>query len=214
MSHLKAVFLDPGTVPLSAVRLDFSDLHSNKSEYENDEWTVCTRCETFRPPRAHHCRICKRCIRRMDHHCPWINNCVGERNQKYFLQFLVYVGALSIYSIILIVITWLSPNDENISLSDSQTRMLHSVILLLESGLFGLFVIAIMVDQLHAILYDETAIEQLQMKGSFRPNRPKLSLMAEVCGSRSPIYCWLFPCTGLNNRKGYEYDGALLNHDV
>lgn len=173
-----------------------------------------SRCETFRPPRAHHCRICKRCIRRMDHHCPWINNCVGERNQKYFLQFLVYVGILAIYSIILIVITWLSPNDENISLSDSQTRMLHSVILLLESGLFGLFVIAIMVDQLHAILYDETAIEQLQMKGSFRPNRPKLSLMAEVCGSRTSVYCWLFPCTGLNSRKGYEYDGALLNHDV
>lgn len=110
--------------------------------------------------------------------------------------------------------TWLSPNDENISLSDSQTRMLHSVILLLESGLFGLFVIAIMVDQLHAILYDETAIEQLQMKGSFRPNRRKLSLLAEVCGSRTPAYCWLFPCTGLNNRKSYEYDGALLNHDV
>lgn len=68
MSHLKAVFLDPGTVPLPTSRLDFSDLHSNKSEYEHDDWTVCTRCETFRPPRAHHCRICKRCIRRMDHH--------------------------------------------------------------------------------------------------------------------------------------------------
>lgn len=214
MSHMKAVFLDPGAVPLPTTRLDFSDLHSNKSEYENDEWTVCTRCETFRPPRAHHCRICKRCIRRMDHHCPWINNCVGERNQKYFLQFLVYVGLLAIYSIILIIITWLSPNDESIPQIEVQTRMLHSIILLLESGLFGLFVIAIMVDQLHAILYDETAIEQLQMKGSFRPNRPKLSLMAEVCGSRTPIYCWLFPCTGLNNRKGYDYDGALLNHDV
>lgn len=139
---------------------------------------------------------------------------MGERNQKYFLQFLVYVGILAIYSIILIIITWVTPDDDKITQLEAQTRMLHSVILLLESGLFGLFVIAIMVDQLHAILYDETAIEQLQMKGSFRPNRPKLSLMAEVCGSRTPVYCWLFPCTGLNGRKGYEYDGALLNHDV
>jgi len=38
---------------------------------QREDWTVCTRCETYRPPRAHHCRICKRCIRRMDHHCPW-----------------------------------------------------------------------------------------------------------------------------------------------
>jgi palmitoyltransferase ZDHHC3/7/25 len=152
MSHLKAVFLDPGHVPLPTTRLDFSDIHSDKNGYEKDDWTVCTRCETFRPPRAHHCRICKRCIRRMDHHCPWVNNCVGERNQKYFLQFLVYVGSLAVYSVILIVMSWMEPTDPNMSMADAQAKMLHSVILLLESGLFGLFVIAIMIDQLQAIL--------------------------------------------------------------
>lgn len=38
---------------------------------QNNGWTVCMKCETYRPPRAHHCRVCQRCIRRMDHHCPW-----------------------------------------------------------------------------------------------------------------------------------------------
>lgn len=64
MAHLKAVFLDPGIVPLPHTRLDFSDLHAaHNQRHDEDEWTVCTRCETYRPPRAHHCRICKRCIR-------------------------------------------------------------------------------------------------------------------------------------------------------
>lgn len=89
---------------------------------------------------------------------PWVNNCVGERNQKYFLQFLVYVGMLAIYSIILIVMSWMGEADPEISMADAQAKMLHSVILLLESGLFGLFVIAIMVDQLHAILCKSTKL--------------------------------------------------------
>lgn len=125
MSHLKAVLSDPGTVPLPQSRLDFSDLHSNhKNGHEKEEWTVCSRCETYRPPRAHHCRICKRCIRRMDHHCPWINNCVGERNQKYFLQFLVYVCVLALYSIVLVLGSWIYPcADCNSDLAQSQARM-------------------------------------------------------------------------------------------
>ncbi|XP_076823697.1 palmitoyltransferase ZDHHC12-B-like [Clavelina lepadiformis] len=54
----------------------------------------CGLCGLQRPMRAKHCRECKHCVRRFDHHCPWIFNCVGERNHKWFYTFLVTEMAL------------------------------------------------------------------------------------------------------------------------
>ncbi len=59
------------------------------SEYKV-ELKRCDKCYVVRTPRVHHCSVCKGCIMKMDHHCPWINNCVGQFNQKYFIQFCYY----------------------------------------------------------------------------------------------------------------------------
>lgn len=61
-----------------------------------DPAALCPECEIIRTPRSRHCNICNRCVERFDHHCPWINTCVGVKNHHYFLTFLVSVLALLI----------------------------------------------------------------------------------------------------------------------
>ena len=84
--------IDPTSIDFNGqmypVAENFENIQPNYM-YELD-WTYCKHCHHYRPPGAHHCHICRHCILRMDHHCPWINNCVGQYNQKYFLQFTSY----------------------------------------------------------------------------------------------------------------------------
>ena len=43
-----------------------------------------------KPERTHHCRTCNACILKYDHHCPWLNQCVGLGNERYFILFMLW----------------------------------------------------------------------------------------------------------------------------
>jgi DHHC palmitoyltransferase len=60
----------------------------------------CKRCNDIKPARTHHCSVCDKCVFMMDHHCPWINNCVGHENLRYFLLFVFYLWIALCYMLI------------------------------------------------------------------------------------------------------------------
>lgn len=115
VNGLKAAFLDPGALPKNVHVTDGLEKDGLPQEYHN--WIelpgppqagttrpprsvymkYCDTCYIWRPVRASHCSKCGVCVANLDHHCPWLGNCVGQRNYWYFFIFLAFAVATSIY---------------------------------------------------------------------------------------------------------------------
>lgn len=71
-----------------------------------DSYLVCPDCEVYRPARSRHCQSCDKCVEKFDHHCPWVNNCIGAKNLGLFFTFINFVWfsllstiALNVYAL-------------------------------------------------------------------------------------------------------------------
>ncbi|XP_037549802.1 palmitoyltransferase ZDHHC23-B [Nematolebias whitei] len=76
---------------------------SEQEGAESSPRNWCSVCRVARPPRAGHCRICGVCVLRLDHHCVWINSCVGQANHRSFLLTLLFFLTTSLYGISLVL---------------------------------------------------------------------------------------------------------------
>ncbi|MBN3305530.1 ZDHC3 Palmitoyltransferase, partial [Amia calva] len=161
-SHFRAMLTDPGAVPKGNATKEFIEslqLKPGQVVYK------CPKCCSIKPDRAHHCSVCKRCIRKMDHHCPWVNNCVGENNQKYFVLFTMYIALISLHALMMVAFHFLYCFEEDwtkCSTFSPPATVILLILLCFEGLLFLIFTSVMFGTQIHSICTDETGIERLK----------------------------------------------------
>ncbi|KAI8376612.1 DHHC palmitoyltransferase-domain-containing protein [Choanephora cucurbitarum] len=90
---------NPGIVPQRWLPRQQAYIEVKKSTHTP---RFCKTCDNHKPPRAHHCSSCHRCVLKMDHHCPWVNNCVGFANYGHFFRLIIYVDISIVYLFVLL----------------------------------------------------------------------------------------------------------------
>uniref|UniRef100_A0A2C9JLV4 Palmitoyltransferase n=1 Tax=Biomphalaria glabrata TaxID=6526 RepID=A0A2C9JLV4_BIOGL len=95
--------VDPGFLPRNIPEYDLAI----KQVAHFDEWKqgqnplsrLCHTCRTVKPIRAKHCRVCNRCVKEFDHHCPYIHNCVGYYNRVSFTGVCITMTLMGLQTI-------------------------------------------------------------------------------------------------------------------
>jgi hypothetical protein len=86
-------YVDPGYITR-----DKLDVHGALYPYDHTLYQLgqmCRTCDQLKPPRSKHCSICGYCVSKLDHHCIFINGCVGYGNAHWFILLLLSTGILT-----------------------------------------------------------------------------------------------------------------------
>jgi len=66
----------------------------------DDRKAYCRTCKIHRPPKSTHCKICGNCVEGFDHHCGFLDTCIGRYNYVYFVGFLFSFMLMSAFETI------------------------------------------------------------------------------------------------------------------
>ncbi|KAL8629100.1 hypothetical protein Q9189_005198 [Teloschistes chrysophthalmus] len=179
-SYTTAVFTDPGSPLTTIANTGYSHLPTHEPSAHPDlpaftvkssgEARFCKKCQARKPDRAHHCSTCGRCVLKMDHHCPWLATCVGMKNYKPFLLFLIYT-TIFCWLCFGVTGTWLWKEIMNDGQFAETLMPINVVLLCTISGIIGLVLTGFTGWHLSLAWRNQTTIECLEKTRYLSPLR-------------------------------------------
>ncbi|XP_071688463.1 probable protein S-acyltransferase 2 [Rutidosis leptorrhynchoides] len=146
----------------------------------------CDTCMLYRPPRASHCSVCNNCVQRFDHHCPWVGQCIGARNYRYFILFITSSTLLCVYVFTFSLIDIIRQNG---NFSNSFSKDVVSVILVAYCFICVWFVGGLSVFHFYLISTNQTTYENFRYRYEKKKNpfnEGFIKNLRDVFGSELP----------------------------
>ncbi|CAK9043501.1 Palmitoyltransferase pfa3 (Protein fatty acyltransferase 3), partial [Durusdinium trenchii] len=220
ISFLRASFQKPGSVPSCYpfdpdVPASFGSDEMDKALQERGLHGVrgierkrdgrarfCRMCGKYKPDRAHHSSNMGKCILEMDHYCPWIRNCVGYLNKKYFFLLITY-GAATLIGYVAVLGPHFAYSAEHMQDALDFFVVFSWILALLMGCVVTCFVCFHVWLMLHAFTTiefcekrradDSKRSQGLKIRELYKRSPYDLGAYRNICHVLGPFYLWLLP---------------------